>query len=84
MKYGALSQPTGTLDVTSACDDDHISLTWIERGGPTVEPPESAAGFGSNLVKRSVAGQLGGSIDYNWSEEGLIVTLRMNRARVAA
>jgi len=84
MKYGALSKPTGTLDVSSASDVDHVSVTWLERGGPTVEPPESAAGFGSNLVKRSVTGQLGGSIHYDWSEEGLIVTLRMNRARVVA
>jgi two-component sensor histidine kinase len=84
MKYGALSQPTGTLDVSSATDGDDICLTWLERGGPAVEAPEKPAGFGSKLVERSVSGPLGGSIDYDWSEAGLIVTLRMNRARLAS
>lgn len=83
MKYGALSNPTGTLDVASVTEDDHIILTWLERGGPTVTAPEAPAGFGSQLVKRSVSGQLGGSIGYNWSEGGLIVTLRISRSRLA-
>jgi two-component sensor histidine kinase len=83
MKYGALSNPTGTLDVASVTEAEHIVLTWLERGGPTVEPPERPAGFGSQLVKRSVTGQLAGSIDYNWSQGGLIVTLRIKRSRLA-
>ncbi|WP_244624364.1 sensor histidine kinase [Sphingomonas sp. So64.6b] len=84
MKYGALSEQTGTLDVSSATDEDIISLTWVERGGPTVEAPDKAAGFGSQLVKRSISGQLGGSIDHDWSEGGLIVTLHLNRSRLAS
>jgi two-component sensor histidine kinase len=82
MKYGALSAPTGTLDITSAADGDRIVLTWLERGGPAVSAPKVPDGFGSQLVRRSVAGQLAGSIDYDWSEEGLIVTLRIGRARL--
>jgi len=84
MKYGALSQPEGTLDVSSATDGDDISLTWLERGGPAVEAPRDRAGYGSKLVDRSVSGQLGGSIDYEWSEGGLIVTLRVNRDSLAS
>lgn len=84
MKYGALSEPTGTLDVTSSTEGDDISLMWVERGGPTVQAPDAPAGFGSQLVKRSVAGQLAGSIDYDWSEGGLIVTLRVSRDRLAS
>lgn len=84
MKYGALSDAAGTLDITSATEADHIVLTWLERGGPAVEAPDQPAGFGSQLVKRSVAGQLGGSIDYEWAEDGIIVTLRIRRDRLAA
>ena len=84
MKYGALSAPTGTLDITSTSEPDQIVLTWVERGGPAVEKPDSPAGFGSQLVKRSMSGQLGGSIDYDWSEGGLIVTLRLKRSRLAS
>lgn len=83
MKYGALSVPTGTLDVASTTEGEDIVVTWVERGGPTVAPPDDVAGFGSQLVKRTVAGQLGGSIDYDWSKGGLIVTLRITRDRLA-
>ncbi|MEG3125759.1 sensor histidine kinase [Sphingomonas sp. GB1N7] len=83
MKYGSLSDPTGTLDITSTAEVDYIVLTWLERGGPAVEAPDGAVGFGSQLVKRSVTGQLAGSIQYDWSEGGLIVTLRIKRSRLA-
>ncbi|WBH15299.1 sensor histidine kinase [Sphingomonas radiodurans] len=83
MKYGALSELTGTLDLSSATEGDQIVLTWVERGGPTVQAPDNPAGFGSQLVKRSVSGQLGGSIDYEWSDGGLIVTLCFKRSRLS-
>ncbi|RZL85772.1 MAG: histidine kinase [Sphingomonas sp.] len=83
MKYGALSDPAGTLAITSATDTDYIILTWLERGGPVVTMPDAPGGFGSQLVNRTVAGQLAGSIDYDWSEDGLIVTLRIKRTRLA-
>jgi two-component sensor histidine kinase len=81
MKYGALSEPAGTLDVSSGPDGDDITLIWLERGGPAIEEPQ-AAGFGSMLVKRTV-NHLGGSMNYDWSEGGLIVTLRLKRDRLA-
>ena len=84
MKYGSLSEAEGTLDVSSVTDGDEISLTWLERGGPAVEAPKDREGYGSKLVDRSVSGQLGGTIGYDWSEGGLIVTLRVNRERLAA
>jgi hypothetical protein len=31
-----------------------------------------------------VRGQLGGSINYDWNEGGLIVTLRMDRSRLTS
>ena len=84
VKYGALSVPTGTLDISSVAEGKDIVLTWLERGGPEVANPEGPGGFGSKLVQRSVASQLGGAIDYNWDEGGLIVTLRMERSRLAS
>jgi two-component sensor histidine kinase len=82
MKYGALSSPTGTLDLTSAAEDSDVVLTWLERGGPEVEAPDAIEGFGSKLVRRSVAGQLGGSIAYEWSAGGVIITLKLSRDRL--
>lgn len=82
MKYGALSEPAGTLDITTESEVDHVVLTWLERGGPVVEAPDAPAGFGSQLIKRSVSSQLGGTIGYDWEEGGLIVTLRIKRSRL--
>ena len=84
MKYGALSVSTGTLDVSSNTDGDDIVLTWLERGGPPVTPPDKPEGFGSKLVRRSMTGQLSGSINYEWADDGLIVTLRMSRSRLVS
>ena len=84
MKYGALSAPTGTLDLSSTASAEEVILTWLERGGPEVEQPGAAEGFGSKLIRRSVVGQLGGSIAYEWSPGGVIVTLVMRRDRLSA
>jgi hypothetical protein len=44
--------------------------------------PKGAPGFGSRLVNNSITSQLGGSIAFEWLPEGVIVTLRMSRARL--
>ena len=59
------------------------SLVWTERGGPPVVAPVELEGFGSKLVHRSMAAQLGGAIAFDWSEEGVVVTLRMSKDRLA-
>jgi two-component sensor histidine kinase len=84
LKYGALSAEQGTLDVTGSTDDDTVSLIWTERGGPLVEVPRQNSGYGSRLVVRSITGQLGGSIDYDWSPEGLIAALTLKAADLAS
>lgn len=84
LKYGSLSSDAGTLDVSTRSSGDEISLIWMERGGPAVEAPSDTQGFGSKLVQRSISRQLGGSIDHNWSEEGLVVTVQLNRARLSS
>lgn len=83
LKYGALSLPTGTLDVSSTSAGDAVKLVWLERGGPPVERPARPSGYGSKLIARSISRQLGGSIDHEWSEGGLIVTLGISRNRLS-
>ena len=82
-KYGALSVASGTLDVSCNANDDEVAVMWTERGGPPVVAPVAPQGFGSKLVHRSMAAQLGGTIAFDWSEEGLVVTLRMGKDRLA-
>jgi len=81
-KYGSLSVASGTLDVSCNAHDDEIVITWIERGGPPISAPATAEGFGSKLIHRSVAAQLGGSIAFDWAAEGVVVTLRMSKDRI--
>lgn len=82
-KYGALSVASGTLDVSCNANDDEVVVMWAERGGPPVTAPVKLQGFGSKLVHRSMAAQLGGTIAFDWSEEGVVVALRMSKNRLA-
>jgi two-component sensor histidine kinase len=84
LKYGALSVDTGTLDVSSSAHDTAVTLIWAERGGPEVVMPKGPAGYGTRLVERSITGHLRGSIVYNWADEGLIVTLRVDPEQLAS
>jgi two-component sensor histidine kinase len=83
LKYGALSSTSGTLDVSCALPDSEIAIVWTERGGPPVSIPEGAGGFGSKLITRSMTTQLGGSIDRQWLPEGVVVTIRIDKDRLA-
>ena len=83
VKYGALSQAGGTLDVRCTEHDDEVVVVWTEQGGPSVTAPTGNMGYGSKLVARSMSGQLGGTIAFDWPTSGMVATLRMSRARLA-
>ena len=75
VKYGSLATNAGCVDLTWQCDKDTLVLRWRESGGPSIVAP-SHAGFGSKLVQTTV-GSLGGSIDYDWRSDGLVVTISL-------
>jgi two-component sensor histidine kinase len=82
LKYGALSVPTGTLDVAAVPPDSDTVIIWTERGGPPVSEPQGPTGFGSTLVVRSLA-QIGGSIRHSWQKDGLVVTIQTPKDNLA-
>lgn len=84
LKYGALSVDTGTLDVSCSAHDEAVTVVWTESGGPKVTSPTSMGGYGSTLVERSVTGHLRGSIDYDWADDGVVITLKVDPVRLAA
>jgi two-component sensor histidine kinase len=84
LKYGALSVDTGTLDVSCSAQDEDVTVVWTESGGPKVEPPTGSGGYGSKLVENSVTRHLRGSIEHDWAEDGVVVTLKVNPQRLAA
>lgn len=82
LKYGALSVSSGTLDVSGSSADGEVCMVWTERGGPAVASA-GGEGYGSRLLNLSVTTQLGGSIVTDWSNEGIIVTVKMNAAKLS-
>jgi two-component sensor histidine kinase len=82
LKYGALSIAAGMLDISGTSTDGDLSITWTERGGPPVKHPEGH-GYGSQLLDRSVA-DLGGTMDTDWSNEGVIVRVKMDLEKLSA
>jgi len=84
LKYGVLSNDAGLLVISGSVEEDHIEIVWSEHGGELVEEAKSTEGYGSKLLQRTISGQLGGSIDYNWVEGGVVVTLRMKESHLAA
>ena len=83
-KYGALSTPEGSIRVDWSVQGSDLHLRWEEQNGPVVAEPPKAEGFGSNLVRRSVTGQLQGSVAYDWRREGLTVTVIVPLERLFA
>jgi PAS domain S-box-containing protein len=73
VKYGALSQPEGRVDLSWEIDaEGKLIIQWAESGGPPVVEP-STRGFGSTLITTMGAKQLGGEISMDWRGGGIVV-----------
>jgi two-component system CheB/CheR fusion protein len=74
-KYGALSQPAGTIRLGWRLVDDgrerRVRMVWQENGGPKVTEPVRA-GFGSSLIDNGLPGA---TVDRDFRPDGLICTI---------
>lgn len=74
VKYGSLSVPDGKVHVmwavTSGSAPPSLLVEWAESGGPTVKKPERQ-GFGTKLIQRGLAQQLGGEIKLDFAPAGV-------------
>jgi PAS domain S-box-containing protein len=72
LKYGALSEPQGKVDITWTYDADArlIALDWRESGGPPVRPP-TRKGFGSRLISDAVTRQMRGEAKIDYAVDGV-------------
>jgi len=76
-KYGALSQPGGSVKVCWQQDEESlVRVEWIERGGPPV-PPVRGRGFGTDLIERIVAHELHNPVELEFEPEGVRCVLRV-------
>lgn len=81
-KYGALSDPNGSIRIEWCTRGDSFHLQWEETGGPAIVVPPPTRGFGSVLAERSIVDQLGGQIDRDWRRAGLILRIAIPLERL--
>lgn len=75
VKYGALSNDTGRVCITSTADETTqlFTLTWTETGGPTVQEPTRRS-FGTRLLG-ALATQLHGDVRVRYEPAGVVYEL---------
>jgi PAS domain S-box-containing protein len=71
-KFGAFANDTGRIEVAWSLDvpESRVELVWRESGGPDVAAT-GPAGFGTRLLQRGVAHELGGACTIEFAPEGL-------------
>jgi two-component sensor histidine kinase len=69
-KYGALSTDNGRVDVDWRSDARSFAISWTERGGPPVRPPDRR-GFGSTVVDAMAKRTVGGEVEADFAPSGL-------------
>lgn len=78
VKYGALSNDIGNVaiewQVSGAGESRRLRFSWREEGGPPVAAPQSR-GFGTRMIERAVAAELGGSAGIDFLPEGICCTI---------
>lgn len=81
VKYGAWSNETGRVAIAWQVAGDRLSVEWREAGGPPVTPP-ARRGFGSRLIERGLAGELGGKVTLYFDPGGVRCTIEAPLAAV--
>jgi len=75
VKYGALTSPSGTVEITTALDENrqYVRLMWAEKGGPPVQAPTRRS-FGMKLIEEVFAGQFLGNARVLFNPTGVVCT----------
>jgi two-component sensor histidine kinase len=71
-KFGALSVPGGRVDLVWTVDQQtqRLHLTWTEKNGPAVHPPEKRS-FGTRLIE-TLGKQLKGDVQLTYDSTGFV------------
>lgn len=75
IKYGALSNEAGTVDVQWTASPGtgklvDVAIEWTEAGGPPVTAP-TRRGFGTRLIQRGLSAELRSQVTLDFRETGL-------------
>lgn len=77
VKYGSLSKDEGRVIVSwnaaEELDQARFWFQWQEVGGPQVSPP-TRTGFGSRMIERALAAEIGGAAEIEFRPRGVVFT----------
>jgi two-component sensor histidine kinase len=78
VKYGAFSGENGCVRIGWTIEPSpqgaRVILCWREENGPPVTPP-SKKGFGSRVIERGLALELGGTTLLDYRPDGVVCTI---------
>ena len=87
VKYGALSVPTGRVDVhwktRKVNAQPWLRLLWTESDGPVVAPP-TRRGFGTRLISDGLAFELDGTVALEFKPGGLVCRIDVPLSEIEA
>jgi PAS domain S-box-containing protein len=69
-KYGALSTETGRVDIRWGIEGETFIISWTERDGPPVSPPQRR-GFGTVVMKEMAERSLDGRVELDYAPTGV-------------
>jgi len=83
-KYGALTAEEGRIEIRwRDIGDGMLCITWVEKQGPAVAPPQSK-GFGTRLLEQGLAHEIDGTVRILHDPCGLICEIKMPMPEVAS
>jgi two-component sensor histidine kinase/PAS domain-containing protein len=81
VRHGALSMPSGRIQVAWEQHDAELALRWSECGAPCrplqIQPLQIQEGLGMRIIRASVETQLCGSVEFDWRSDGLLCIIRI-------
>jgi two-component sensor histidine kinase/CheY-like chemotaxis protein len=83
-KFGALSTPSGRVEVTWTIDHEkqRLRLAWTEHGGPPVQQPTRRS-FGTRMMQ-SLGQQLNGEVQLVYETTGFVYSLDVPLSSIIA
>lgn len=86
VKFGAFSNDAGSILIAWTIEltpkGDRLIVHWQEKDGPPVAPP-FRKGFGSQVIERGLAHELGGSVQLKYQPTGVVCTINIPAPRAA-
>jgi two-component sensor histidine kinase len=82
IKFGALSNTAGKVDLTWRVPGGDLVIEWRETGGPPVVAP-TRKGFGSRMIVSVLSGEFGGESHIDYRPDGVVWTFTTPLARLA-